>query len=138
MSPHRESGTSSGVPPEGSRTIEEILADARTRLDRLTPREARRALDDGAVLVDIRPTAQRAAEGAVPEAVVVEPNMLEWRFDPSSDARLPIAAYDLQVIVMCSAGYISSLAAAACTSWASPAPPTSSAGSSPGATPVSR
>jgi rhodanese-related sulfurtransferase len=62
--------------------------------------------------VDIRPAAQRAAEGAIPEAVVVERNVLEWRFDPRSDARLPIAAYDLQIIVVCSAGYTSSLAAA--------------------------
>jgi rhodanese-related sulfurtransferase len=44
---------------------------------------------------------------------VVERNVLEWRFDPASDARLPIAGYDLQVIVLCQEGYTSSLAAAA-------------------------
>ena len=37
--------------------------------------------------------------------------MLEWRFDPSSDARLPIADHDLQVILVCQEGYASSLAA---------------------------
>jgi len=63
--------------------------------------------------VDIRPTAQRAAEGEVPGALVIERNLLEWRFDPASDARLPQAdRYDLPVIVMCSQGYTSSLAAA--------------------------
>lgn len=36
----------------------------------------------------------------------------EWRFDPTSDARLPIADYELQVIVLCQEGYASSLAAA--------------------------
>ena len=58
-------------------------------------------------------TAQRAAEGGPENALVVERNVLEWRFDPASDARLPVADYDLQVIVLCQEGYTSSLAAAA-------------------------
>lgn len=95
------------------RTIDEILDAARARLARLSPGEAAQALTEGAVLVDIRPAAQRAEEGSVPEALVVERNVLEWRFDPSSDARLPIADHDLRVVVLCSEGYTSSLAAAA-------------------------
>ena len=39
--------------------------------------------------------------------------MLEWRFDPTSEAALRIADDDLQVIVLCQEGYTSSLAAAA-------------------------
>lgn len=96
-----------------SRGIAEILADARTRLRRVTPFEAYQAFLDGAVLVDIRPAAQRAEHGTIPDAIVVERNVLEWRFDPRSDARLPIAgSYDLPVIVFCQEGYTSSLAAA--------------------------
>jgi hypothetical protein len=49
----------------------------------------------------------------VPDSLVVERNVLEWRFDPSSAARMPIAGHGLQVIVVCSEGYTSSLAAAA-------------------------
>jgi rhodanese-related sulfurtransferase len=63
-------------------------------------------------VVDIRPAAQRAAEGELPGALVVERNVLEWRFDPASEARLPIADYDLQIILLCQEGYASSLAAA--------------------------
>jgi rhodanese-related sulfurtransferase len=99
--------------PPGSRSIDELLAEARARLNRLGPLEASRAADEGAVLVDIRPAAQRAAEGEIPGAAIVERNVLEWRFDPASDASLPQASYDLQVIVVCSEGYTSSLAAAA-------------------------
>lgn len=44
--------------------------------------------------------------------MVIEHNVLEWRFDPASDAHLPIADYDLEVIVICQEGYTSSLAAA--------------------------
>jgi len=102
----------SALPP-GRRTIDQVLAEARTRLDRLTPRQALRAVAAGAVLVDIRPAAQRAAEGEIPGALIVERNVLEWRFDPASAARLPQASYDLQVIIFCSEGYTSSLAAAA-------------------------
>jgi len=102
----------SALPP-GRRTIDQVLAEARTRLDRLTPRQALRAAAAGAVLVDIRPAAQRGAEGEIPGALIVERNVLEWRFDPASAARLPQAGYDLQVIIFCSEGYTSSLAAAA-------------------------
>jgi rhodanese-related sulfurtransferase len=96
------------------RSIDDVLADARARLDRLSPQEAWDALGRGALLVDIRPAAQRAAEGHVPQAVVIERNVLEWRLDPASDHRIPAATgYDLQVVVLCSEGYTSSLAAAA-------------------------
>jgi rhodanese-related sulfurtransferase len=95
------------------RTIDELLAAARSRLDRLDPVAAHRAVAAGAVLVDIRPAAQRATEGEVPGALLVERNVLEWRFDPASDARLPVATgHHVQVIVLCSEGYTSSLAAA--------------------------
>jgi rhodanese-related sulfurtransferase/mannose-6-phosphate isomerase-like protein (cupin superfamily) len=96
-------------------TIEQVLAAARTRLRRLSPDEAYQAtVGPGAVLVDIRPEAQRAVEGIIPGALIVERNVLEWRFDPASSARLPIAtSHELQVVVFCSEGYTSSLAAAA-------------------------
>jgi rhodanese-related sulfurtransferase len=99
--------------PPGSRTIDQVLAAAREQLDRVTPQQAAEAAAGGAVLVDIRPAAQRAEEGEIPGALIVERNVLEWRFDPASDARVPQASYDLRVIVVCSAGYTSSLAAAA-------------------------
>ena len=98
--------------PSGARTIDELLAEARARLDRVTPTQAAARIADGAVLVDIRPAAQRAREGEVPGSLVVERNVLEWRFDPAGDARLPEASgYDVDVIVLCSEGYTSSLAA---------------------------
>lgn len=101
-------------PPAGSRSIDAILAGARARLCRLDPEAAHLAHRLGAVLVDIRPAAQRGATGAVPGALIVERNVLEWRFDPRSGSRLPIAdRYDLPVIVFCQEGYTSSLAAAA-------------------------
>ena len=66
----------------------------------------------GAILVDTRPQAQRRQEGGVPGALLVERNVLEWRFDPQSPVRLPETSYGVHVIIMCSEGYASSLAAA--------------------------
>jgi rhodanese-related sulfurtransferase len=96
----------------GGKTIDMVLEEARGRLSRLTPAQAQQAWDTGAVVVDIRPQAQRAVEGQLPAALLIERNVLEWRFDPRADARLPIADYDLLVIVLCQEGYTSSLAAA--------------------------
>jgi len=89
-----------------------MLAGARSRLVRVTPEQASAEVAAGAVLVDIRPAAQRALEGEIPGAVIIERNVLEWRLDPRSSHRLPIASYQLRVIVVCSEGYTSSLAAA--------------------------
>ncbi|WP_308279695.1 rhodanese-like domain-containing protein [Phycicoccus mangrovi] len=94
--------------------VDLLLSAARDRIERLTPQEAYAELAAGeAVLVDIRPAAQRAEEGEPEGALVVERNVLEWRFDPTNDAALPIASDDLRVVVICQEGYTSSLAAAA-------------------------
>ena len=94
--------------------IDSVLARARERLTRLDPVEVPDALARGAVLVDIRPAAQRAFEGPLPGALVIERNVLEWRCDPTSQSRLPQATGDdVEWVVVCSQGYTSSLAAAA-------------------------
>lgn len=100
--------------PPGSWSIDRILTAARSRLIRLDPANAARAQRDGeAMLVDIRPAATRGVTGTIPGALIVERNVLEWRFDPRSPARLPIAdRYDLLVVIFCQEGYTSSLAAA--------------------------
>ena len=93
--------------------IEDMLAEARSRLDRLEPRDAAAAVAGGGVLLDIRAESQRESGGVVPEAVFVARNVLEWRCDPNSqwrDERVSDPART--VIVMCDEGYQSSLAAA--------------------------
>ncbi|MGY1946927.1 rhodanese-like domain-containing protein [Nocardia asiatica] len=95
-------------------TIDQMLENARAGLDRIYAFELPRAIERGAILVDIRPQAQRGREGTLPGALVIERNVLEWRLDPTSSARLALAAdHDVEWIVVCSEGYTSSLAAAA-------------------------
>jgi rhodanese-related sulfurtransferase len=98
--------------PHGAMTIAQVLDIARARLVRVSPEQAHAEVAAGAVLIDIRPRAQRELEGEIPGAVVIERNVLEWRLDPQSDHRLPFASYTLRAIVVCSEGYTSSLAAA--------------------------
>ncbi|MGD9527873.1 rhodanese-like domain-containing protein [Pseudonocardia sp.] len=94
-------------------TVDELLAAARARLDRVDPHRAAELIAEGAVLVDTRPAWQRAEEGEFAHALVIERNHLEWRLDPASDARVPAAVdHDVVWIVACSEGYSSSLAAA--------------------------
>lgn len=94
--------------------VDRALRCARARLIRLSAAEVPDAASRGAILVDIRTAAQRAAEGPVSAALVIERNVLEWRCDPTSEARLPQAVDDgVEWVVICSQGYTSSLAAAA-------------------------
>ena len=93
-------------------SIDGLLAESRRRLDRLTPHEVAAAQQTGALVVDIRPEVNRAVEGAIAGALVIERIHLEWRLDPASEAHLPQASYDAHVVIVCNEGYSSSLAAA--------------------------
>jgi rhodanese-related sulfurtransferase len=94
-------------------TAEDLLAEARSGLERLDPPAAAAALESGAVLVDIRSELQRERDGVVPGSVFFPRNVLEWRCDPASPARDErVCDPALQLILMCDEGYQSSLAAA--------------------------
>lgn len=92
--------------------VEALLERARSGLDRVDPARARALQEAGALLVDIRPLANRQAEGEIPGSVVVERIHLEWRLAPDSDWRLPGVTAESTVVVLCNEGYSSSLAAA--------------------------
>jgi len=92
--------------------IDELLADARSHLRRVRADELLRLVDDGALVVDIRPVELRTRDGEMTGALVVDRNVLEWRLDPASAHRIPeIRGYDQTVVVVCNEGYASSLAA---------------------------
>src|SRR3954467_13149061 len=94
--------------------IDELLAEARAGLVRLSPAEAGAAKDRGdAVVVDIREEERRERDGRVPGAVEVDRNVLEWRCAPESKWRDErVSDPERVVVVMCNEGYQSSLAAA--------------------------
>ena len=93
-------------------TIDVLLEHARRGLDRVEPEHLAEEVANGAVVVDIRPADQRERDGELPDAVVVDRNVLEWRLDPTSPHRLALATdHKLRVVLVCNEGYGSSLAA---------------------------
>jgi rhodanese-related sulfurtransferase len=95
------------------RTIDDVLAEAREGLRRLTPQEAHQAAEAGAVLVDVRSEDERRRQSVlVPGAVHHPLSVVHWRLDPGVRTRNPKLPLDAQVILLCREGYSSSLAAA--------------------------
>ena len=93
--------------------IDKLLAQARSTLDRVQVEHLADEVAQGAILIDIRPVEQRQRDGDLPGAIVVDRNVLEWRLDPTSPHRLPMATgADVRLIIVCNEGYSSSLAAA--------------------------
>lgn len=97
----------------GQRSVDSLLDESRTDIDRYTVAQAFDYQQQGALLIDIRPVAQRAEFGGVPDSLIIERNVLEWRLDPQCDHRLPgIGSYERRIVILCQAGYASSFAAA--------------------------
>ena len=93
--------------------LTELLRRAVERLDRLSPDEAMEATWRGAILIDTRPGGERDAQGMIPGALSIERTKLEWRLDPDSPSRDPrVGGLESKVILICSEGYSSILAAA--------------------------
>jgi len=94
-------------------TIDTMLEDARARLERVTAETAAAEHAAGALLVDTRTYEQRARDGTIPGALIIDRTVLEWRLDPTSATRIDqVTDHDARVIVICAQGYSSSLAAA--------------------------
>ncbi len=96
------------------RSIDEILAQARARLERVAPEALASERADSALIVDIRPVEQRTRDGELPGAVVIDRNILEWRLDPACEHHIAqVTGYETRIVIVCNEGYSSSLAAAA-------------------------
>jgi rhodanese-related sulfurtransferase len=93
-------------------TIDEVLERARARLERVRPEELESEMGAGALVVDVRTSEQRGRDGELPGAVPIDLTVLEWRLAPSSRHRELDFPPDRKVILVCSQGFSSSLAAA--------------------------
>ena len=94
-------------------SVDDLLRSSRRRINRIKPEDLSRVTAAGGIVIDIRPVGQREEEGALPGAIVVDRNVLEWRLDPGSPHRLSeLRDLTQPVVVVCSEGYASSLAAA--------------------------
>jgi rhodanese-related sulfurtransferase len=95
------------------RTIDDVLAEARGGLRRLTPAEAHAAGREGAVIVDVRSEDELRRQGVVVPGAVHHPlSVVHWRLDPAVATHNPKLPLDAHLILVCREGYSSSLAAA--------------------------
>ena len=64
------------------------------------------------MIIDTRPVEQRTRDGALPGAIVIDRNVLEWRLDPACEHHIAdVTGYDTRIVIVCNEGYSSSLAA---------------------------
>jgi rhodanese-related sulfurtransferase len=94
------------------RTLDDLLADAEARIERLSPAEAASALEQGATLIDIRSDGDRERDGVVPGSLHIPRTVLEWRLEPGGRWRNPHVPEAAAVVLLCDHGCSSLLAAA--------------------------
>jgi rhodanese-related sulfurtransferase len=96
------------------KTVDDLLAEARSRFHRLTPEQAFEEMTTRqALLVDHRTLEQRMEHGDIAGAHRMSLTVVQWRLDPASPWKLPeVEDHDARIIVLCQEGYSSSLAAA--------------------------
>ncbi|HSM01809.1 MAG TPA: rhodanese-like domain-containing protein [Acidimicrobiia bacterium] len=91
---------------------EQMLIAARSRIRRSTPEETAAALEEGAIVIDLRCADERSITGVIPGSIPIARSVLEWRCDPESEWRdRRVARPDSRVILVCADGFSSSLAA---------------------------
>jgi len=95
-------------------TLKEVFDAARSRIERMSPRDALAATKRGVLLIDIRSSGERERDGVVPGSLHIPRTVLEWRVDQGSAWRNPhVGGLDEPVLLLCAEGYSSVLAAAA-------------------------
>ena len=104
------------MPDDTSRTtIDELVREARSRLDRLTPEAAIAAQRTGAFVIDTRSHHERSRYGVIPGSLHIPLSVLEWRLDPDADPDYHnprIVGLEQQLVLVCAHGCSTSLAAA--------------------------
>jgi rhodanese-related sulfurtransferase len=100
------------MPDVDGSAIARLLGECRSSLERVRPDQLAQVAADGALVVDIRPLHQRERDGELPDAVVIDRTVLEWRLDPTSPYRLSLSdSASRRIVIVCNEGYSSSLAA---------------------------
>jgi rhodanese-related sulfurtransferase len=96
------------------RSVDEMVAQAKTRIETISPADARMAQQKGeALLVDIRDIRELDREGRIPGAFHAPRGMLEFWVDPASKYHKPALSQAPRLILFCAAASRSALAAAA-------------------------
>ncbi|MFC3832030.1 MULTISPECIES: rhodanese-like domain-containing protein [Deinococcus] len=93
------------------KTAAQMVQDAKSRVENLTPEQVAGELARGAVLVDIREPSEHAQTGVIPGSLSAPRGMLEFYADPTSPYHRPEFDPARRVILHCASGGRSALAA---------------------------
>ena len=95
----------------GAVTAAGLVADAKSRIQNLTPHEVKTELDrNGTTLIDIREANELSESGAIPGAVHAPRGMLEFYADPTSPYYRAEFDPNRRLILTCASGGRSALA----------------------------
>ena len=92
------------------KTAMELVAEAKKRVENLTPDQVAKELEKGAVLIDIREPQERE-ELSIPGAIPAPRGLLEFYADPSLPSHKEEFNSDRRLILHCASGGRSALAA---------------------------
>ena len=92
-------------------TVKDMIAAADALVPRITPAEAREMVaKDGALVIDVRDSAEVAASGKVKGAIHIPRGSLEFKADDTTSYHDKNLAKDKPVILYCAAGSRAALA----------------------------
>jgi rhodanese-related sulfurtransferase len=94
-----------------STTAAQLVAEAKSHVENLTPVQVAAEVAGGAVLVDVREPAELEKEGVIAGAVHAPRGMLEFFADPASPYHRPEFEPTQRTILYCASGGRSALAA---------------------------
>lgn len=95
------------------KTSAALVAAAEAEVESLTVEETRHAVEEGALVVDIRDVRELRREGKIPGAYHAPRGMLEFWFDVESPYHHEILTKADRVVLYCNLGWRSALAAKA-------------------------
>lgn len=94
-------------------SVKELIAEARTTIENLSPEQMARALEARDVLlVDLREPGERAEHGTIPGALAAPRGMLEFYADPATPYHRKEFDPARRVLLYCASGGRSALAGA--------------------------
>src|SRR6185503_6621844 len=91
-------------------TVKDMIAAADAQVPRITPAQAKTLIAEGAVVVDVRDSAELAAGGKVKGAIHIPRGSLEFKADDTTGSHDKNLARDEPVLLYCAAGSRAALA----------------------------
>ncbi len=99
-------GLSMGITP-----VSELVEAAKAQITNLSVEEAKAAVADGALIVDIRDVRELERDGTIPDSLHAPRGMVEFWVDPASPYHREVFAEDRTYIFSCASGWRSALTA---------------------------